>query len=146
MSKPAFLADDDGGFWCVFAYDESPVKPHDVRDGVCAYDWGKVLPVSCAAVYNDGSFTPQFVATRETQNLRHGIDSLSDEIASNYKKLKNIEALLGGSKQDAYAVRSAEAIGHSIAVLRSKRSRMRAHYAQLVARDVVEGGDVCGSD
>lgn len=137
VCKPSFVTDDDGVLYCMFPY-EQEVKQVQHACGVGGYDWGKVLPVSCVAVYDDGMASPQYVATRETEHLRELIDDNTASLRVLNEKQDRIGELLAG-RFGAGLYEKWLALEHEKHLIRNKRSRRREHYARLVARDIVRG-------
>ena len=138
VSKPSFRLGSDGLFYCTFSYEEKEDKLSAPSGGVGANDWGRINQISCAAVYPDGSWTEQYLGTKEGDHLHDVISVLDDELEPLYRKRDAISALLRG-RYDAALYGKWCALEHEIGLLRSKRSRVRDHACRVDARDVVRG-------
>jgi len=140
ISKPQFVVSpEDGLMYVMLPFEaECPETPLDETPGVGGYDWGRKVPVSCAAVYEDGSYSPQYVGTREGERLHRELERIDTELDVLYRKSERIGDLLAG-RYDAAAYRKWGNQRHMIGVLRNKRSRVREHAARVDARDVVLG-------
>lgn len=143
VSKPVVFVGKDGELWLRYSVFLSVFDNVHNKDMVLGVDLGRIKPITCASLSNDGVFSGELTFSNELGKLSEKIDRLIVNKNSLFDKRILLERLLVGN-DSVVLMEKFDVIDKEYRFVRNKLSKLREHLAWLCARDVV--GHALGED